>query len=151
MTDFLDELKARFADAQKRLQVAQAELQAANTRLQGIAQEFNSLQFLLNQENAKLQHQTKPAPTEATDANVPQQTSEINKTDMIRDLLRQQADGLSPTEIWKQVKTQMSHRAYLYSVLKRLKDKDEVIVRRGKYIIKIVPKTNAGGEHNFVQ
>lgn len=160
MTTFFEELKIRHAEAQKRLQAAQQEAQAVQARYQAIAQEFNSLQLLLNVEAAKPENKPEDKTTEAAISNanriiirtvsmVPQATSgqsalplvaETNKTEMIRELLRQYPGGIAPTELWKQVKTRMTHRAYLYSILKRLKDKGEVMVRRGKYIAKIMPK-----------
>lgn len=147
MSDFVDELKARMAEAQKRLQAAQQEMQVAQAKYQAVAQEFNSLQFLLGSENAKLQQQSNQPALDAP----PQQAADLNKTDMIRGLLRQHPAGMTPSEIWKEVKGQLSHRAYLYSVLKRLKDKDEVIVRRGKYISKIMPKPEEGKEQTLLQ
>jgi hypothetical protein len=154
MSVFLDELNVRLAEAQKRLQTAQIEAQVAQGKLQAIIQEFNSLQFLVNSEKAKLQQQdNQPLST----SNIPANQStvaqgELNKTDMIRSLLRQHPGGMTPTDIWKQVKDQMVHRAYLYSILKRLKDKDEVIVRRGKYITKMISKSTEGGNESvFLQ
>ena len=152
MTDlFFEELKIRHADAQKRMQQAQIETQQAQTKFQTVAQEFNSLTLLLNVELAKQKtiaaaeessQGTAPAP-EGSSTQPPlaqsEPAAEIGKTDMIRQLLSQNPGGLTPTEIWKHVKTRMSHRAYLYSVLKRLKDKGEIIQRRGKYIAKIMP------------
>lgn len=152
MTNFFEELKIRHARAQERLLAAQQDMQAAQARYQGIAQEFNSLQLLLNVEASKQENQSQDNATKAdtpagtviirTVSMVPQAATghEINKTEMIRELLRQYPGGIAPTELWKQVKNRMTHRAYLYSILKRLKDKGEVMVRRGKYIAKIMPK-----------
>lgn len=160
------ELKIRHAEAQKRLQAAQQEAQAVQTRYQAIAQEFNSLQLLLNVEAAKPENKpedktAQPAITVVARAVsvVPQATTgqtalplvAENKTDMIRELLRQYPGGIAPTELWKQVKTRMTHRAYLYSILKRLKDKGEVMVKRGKYIAKIMPKPEEEKEQTVVQ
>jgi hypothetical protein len=174
MTDqFVEELKIRHADAQRRLQLVQLEVQQIQAKYQSVAQEFNSLTLLLNVEAAKqkalsagedsAQASTPDAPGAAAQANTttPQTTSghapasttpEISKTDMIRQLLRQYPGGITPTDLWKQVKTRMTHRAYLYSVLKRLKDKGEVMVKRGKYITRIMPlKTEEEKEQNLVQ
>ena len=164
MTNFFEELKIRHADAQKRLQAVQQEMQAMQARFQAVAQEFNSLQLLLNVEAAKPEN--KPADTAAKNATPnaitviaravsaePQATTghETNKTEMIRELLRQYPAGITATDIWKNVKTQMTHRAYLYSILKRLKDKGEVMVKRGKYISKIMPlKSEEEKDQNLV-
>lgn len=150
-TTFVDELKARHAEAHKRLQTAQQEMQAAQAKLNAIAQEFNSLQFLLTSENAKLAQENNPVGPQAPQVAAPPQLTDLSKTDMIRELLRQHPTGMSPTEIWREVKGQMTHRAYLYSILKRLKDKDEVFLRRKKYIPKIVTKSEEGSNQTIVQ
>jgi hypothetical protein len=117
---------------------------------------LNSLQILINAEAARRQRtihvaasdvptNTTPRPAIAASAEVVVvQASEINKTDMVREILRQHPAGITPTEIWKEVKNQMSHRAYLYSILGRLKDRDEVLVRRKKYFPKAIAKTPEG-------
>jgi len=151
MSDFLEECQVRFVDAQKRVQVTQAELQAAQARYQTAVQEQNSLQFMIHTEAARRQQQgnpptslpanaAKPEAIAAQEASTPQPT-DVNKTDMIREFLRRHPAGVTPTEIWREVKNQMTHRAYLYSILGRLKDRDELIVRRKKYFLKAVPKT----------
>lgn len=171
MTNFLEELKIRHADAQKRLQAVQQEMQAMQARFQAVAQEFNSLQLLLSVELAKQKslasdaetgQATTPktitvvasasgsAPQVTSGQTTPPVASEINKTDMIRELLRQYPGGITPKELWKQVQTRMTHRAYLYSVLKRLKDKGEVMIKRGKYIAKIMPKPEEEREQSVV-
>jgi len=144
MSDFLNELKYRLQDAQRRLQAAQQDSQAAQAKLNAVAQEFNSLQFLVNAETAKQSQSagsaTPPTPVTPSAQTTLSQSPELNKTDLIRGLLRDHPAGMTPTEIWRLVKGQITHRAYLYSVLKRLKDRDEVSVRRGKYVPKIMTK-----------
>lgn len=81
-----------------------------------------------------------PAKQSASEAAQPHESQEVNKTEMIRDLLRQNPTGLTPSDLWKRVKAQFTHRPYLYSVLKRLKDRDEVTVKRGKYLLKTIQK-----------
>lgn len=149
MSSFIDELTSRAAEAQKRLQIAQQEMQAAQARLQAVAQEFNSLQFLLVTETSKAQQkktQAGPASSNAAVAQsaATQQAPDVNKTDLIRDVLKQHAGGITPSEIWKEVKGQVKHRAYLYSVLKRLRDRDEVLVKKNKYLLRLLAKPEAG-------
>jgi hypothetical protein len=153
MSEFLEECKVRFAEVQKRVQAAHQELQAVQVRYQTAVQEQNALQFLINSVTAEEQRNSgtptaRPVSGQQSVADSITQTDavnvhlgEMNKTDMIRDLLRRHPAGMTPTEIWKEVKGQMTHRAYLYSVLGRLKDKDEVIVKRKKYIFRIDLKT----------
>jgi hypothetical protein len=155
MSQFLEELKIRLGDAQKRLQAAQLKHQTAQAELQAIVQEYNSLQHLANVEAAKIQESAGAPITVNVSSRMGQPVlssgSETNKTETIRELLRQHPAGMTPTDIWKEVKGQMVHRPYLYSILKRLKDKDEVCVRRGKYIAKITPKSDEGKGQTMVQ
>jgi hypothetical protein len=145
--EFVDELKSRMQDAQRRLTLAQQEMQVAQAKYQSVAQEFGSLQHLLNVEIAAQQKAQETQGYIFTVDQAPTKPqlqagiSSENKTDAVRKLLSQYPTGITPSDLWKQIQTQMKHRAYLYSILKRLRDKEEVMVRRGKYILKIVPKT----------
>ncbi len=65
--------------------------------------------------------------------------SSVNKTDLVRDQLRQHPTGLLPVEVWRAVKEQIPNRGYVYSVLSRLKDRDQVSIRRGKYYLRVPP------------
>lgn len=153
--DFLEECKIRFTRAQKRVQETHAAMQAATAQYQAAMQQMNGLQILINSEVAERQRTSTiaapiaPLPTIAPTPTVvpkpeavipPPPTNEINKTDMIRDLLREHPLGMTAMEIWNVVEDRMNHRAYLYSVLSRLKDRDEVCLKRKKYILKPVPK-----------
>jgi hypothetical protein len=155
MSQFLEELKARLAEVLKRLQIAQQKSQIAQAELGAVTQEYNSLQYLASVEAARIQQSAGTPITVNVSSRIAQpalpQASETNKTETIRELLRQHPTGMMPTEIWKEVKGQMTHRAYLYSILKRLKDKDEVTVRRGKYFAKVLPKPEESGTQNLVQ
>jgi hypothetical protein len=76
---------------------------------------------------------------------------ELNKTEIVRELLRQHSAGMTPSDIWKQVKAQIPHRPYLYSILKRLKDKGDITDKRGKYFFKFAPKPEEAKDQNMVQ
>jgi hypothetical protein len=155
MSSFLEECKARFAAVQKAVQEAHQELQAVQLRYQTAIQQQNALQYLINSvaaEEQRSQQKSYGQPTTvnlsisvadaiAADEAAAPQPHEVNKTDMIRELLRRHPTGMTPTEIWREVKNQMTHRAYLYSILGRLKDREEVIVRRKKYLLRIDPKS----------
>ena len=165
MSEFLEILKVRHAECLKRFQAKQAQLNAVNAEFQAVSQEFNSIQTLLNLELRKQQMDalarnvatTQPAAPQAAPAQlpaaVPTTAGEVNKTETVRELLRQHESGMTPTELWKQqlVRNQFHHRAYLYSVLKRLKDKGDVIERRGKYFFKFLPKPEENKEQNILQ
>jgi hypothetical protein len=76
-----------------------------------------------------------------TGAIVPPET---NKTEMIREVLRQHTNGITPAQVWINVKDKVG-RNYVYSVLKRMKDKDEVKERRGKYYLQVASEKDTGG------
>jgi hypothetical protein len=155
MSQFLEELKTRLAEVLKRLQIAQQKSQVAQAELQAVTQEYNSLQYLATVENARIQQSAGTTITVNVGSRIAQpalpQATETNKTETIRELLRQHPTGMTPTDIWKEVKGQMAHRPYLYSILKRLKDKDEVCVRRGKYVMKMMPKPEESRGQTLVQ
>jgi len=155
MGDFLEMLKARLADAQQRLQVAQAALQKAQLEHNAVMQEFGSWQNAVAVETRREQNSAQAtvrivvgasppaaarviASTPAMPSVVP---SDINKAELIRDVLRQYPNGITPADLWREVRDQVG-RAYVYSVLKRLKDRKQVAERRGKYFLQIVPKAS---------
>lgn len=166
MSEFLEQLKVRLAEAQKRHGLATQELQAAQQKHASATQDFVSWQNAVRVETQREQQQTESSgvnfsltvgPLVPSD-NVPLETQpnsskeEINKTDTIRQMLNRHPEGLRPTEIWKQLGNQLKHRAYLYSVLKRLKDHGEVVERRGKYFAKVMQKIEAEEKgHSLVQ
>jgi hypothetical protein len=190
MSNFLENLKQgmqdahkKFASAQQKFNITQAEFHAIQQRLtkdqaefQGALQEFQAFQTLVNVQTRKEQPTdgTPPEPAVAAArphiAPLPSQTvtihrpprtvgvavtqlaasqsgiddnkSESNKTEAVRMLLRQHTSGMTPGEIWKNLQSQVSNRVYLYSVLKRLKDRGDVRVKRGKYYFNLKPEEN---------
>jgi len=77
--------------------------------------------------------------------------SDVNKTELVRELLAQHPEGMTPGEVWTVLKNQIP-RAYVYSILKRLKDADEVIYqrRRKKYSLRVAPKPEEGSKNQVV-
>jgi hypothetical protein len=74
-----------------------------------------------------------PLSTSTSHTAIESNNSEGSQTQAVRDLLRQHPAGMTPVEIWEQVGAKISSRAYLYSVLKRLREKGDAKERRGKY------------------
>jgi len=70
-------------------------------------------------------------------ADVPSGT---NKTEAVRELLRRHPAGMTPAEVWNALKNDIAKRDYVYSILKRLKDAEQAIERRGKYYFRVEPK-----------
>lgn len=147
MTVFLDQLKAHLIPAQKRVEETQQKAQAAQAEFQVAVQEFNSLQLLVNLHAAREQKTTPPT----TRPQAAIQNPEANKTRLVLDLIRQHPGGIKPTEIWKNVGPQLGRRQYLYSVLKRLKDREEISERQGKYMAKITEQREATPQPILVQ
>ena len=148
----MENARARLAAAEHAQRLAVAELQAANSDLliwnnaymlalkekekwQAGAKEMQPvLPMELPEAAAETVAETLEAP--ADEAHAP----EVNKTEKVRDALREHATGITPAQLWVEVKDFQVSRPYLYSVLKRLRDNDEVSVRRGgKYILKPKP------------
>jgi uncharacterized protein YdiU (UPF0061 family) len=157
--------QVRFQDAQQAFQIAQAAQAKAQTDFQKAQQTLIAAQNLFHgwstayntvmaEETARKQateqaqpqlplpnapsaQPVDPPPAEPETIQTGEQKS---KTELIRDLLRQSPHGLTPTEIWSHVRGQFKYRAYLYSVLKRLTDREELSVRRGKYAIRMIPQ-----------
>lgn len=87
-------------------------------------------------------------PAANTEAPLVPTSESMNKTEIIRALLRQNPTGLTPPQIWSHVSDQFKHRPYMYSVLKRLKDRDEISFRRNRYVIRQQSEVN---ESSMVQ
>ena len=166
MTKIVDELQARVAESKERLDKADKEFKVATATFQMAQQDHNvwtlALQAEVRDEQRKTAVATErqmPLPSiakpEAVATAVPEQapdSSEIlNKTDIVRDLLKHHPNGMSAVDIWKQVRTQFHHRPYLYSVLKRLRDRQEIVKRRSRYCLTVVPKMEGVKEQSLVQ
>ncbi len=132
--------QADFQRAQQALAVAQQQFQGWSTAYNAVMAEETARKHAAEQEQLQLPN-TASVPSIAASASEPepiQIAEHKSKTDAIRDLLRQNPHGMTPTEIWSHVQDQFKYRAYLYSVLKRLTDREELCVRRGKYSFRMV-------------
>jgi hypothetical protein len=144
MNTFLETLKVRADEAQKRFAAAQQELQAAQAKLNVTTQEFSAWHHAYAAELAKEKAKNPPidAQLQLPSASIPAVTNgnghEGNKTDLVRELLQQNQTGMTPGEIWQRMEKQIGNRAYLYSVLMRLSDRVIAKARRGKYFV--IPK-----------
>jgi hypothetical protein len=166
VSTFLETIKLRLAEAQRQHQEATAKFQRAQAEFQSIAQKLQSWQIALQTETQREQaeaalanqdtmqqeppakHQQNVAVTTIASAES-RIDADVNKTDLIRQQLRQHPAGMTGKELWDAVKVQISYRPYVYSVLKRLRDKQEVIVRRKKY--RLVPKPGEDVDAHTVQ
>jgi hypothetical protein len=161
MDTFLKECESRLAEAKKVFQEAQQRSLLAQQAFIAAQAELNLWTGAVNAETLRLQKEkpqtepekpTSPAPSSGQvlqsvgeSANNPTAPPDLNKTEMIRDILRRNPSGMTPAEVWKGLNRQVD-RAYVYSVLKRLKDRDQVSYRRKKYSLKagLAPKAEHG-------
>jgi hypothetical protein len=168
MSQFLEQLKARLADSQQRLQSAQQALVKAQNEHQAVMQEYSSWQNAVSVETRReeaTKHISAVTTVEITPriisaglslpkphvpAQEPKAESDVNKTTLIREVLRQNPNGITPANLWRAVKDRIA-RPYVYSVLKRLKDRKQVTERRGKYFLLVVANESKDVEVEAVQ
>jgi len=157
MSTILDSLKERLELAKARLLTAQERYQAAGAELQSATNDYNIWSAAINvemrEEEKRLavshekQISTNLAESESHPIDVSSITIEdnsespsagngVSKTDLVREMLRKHAAGITAAGLWTELQDRISSRAYLYSILKRLRDKDEVFIRRKKYLLK---------------
>ncbi len=159
MSMILDDLKARLDEARSRLILVSQRHQAIGLELQQATNECNiwtaAVALETREEEKRLARANEnqirmdlpdlaeapkvpPGPEEShSEASTP--ATPVNKTLRVREILRSHATGMTPSELWTVVRDEVSSRAYLYAILKRLRDNDEVSIRRGKYFIKAKP------------
>jgi hypothetical protein len=143
-------LRKRREEAQQRFQMAQQKFAIAQGELQAAQQELNSYAYAFSNETRKLQMEEiavqaakqagPPAPSRTDTVNGTTEIASMpdihmSKTALVRGVLQQNPNGIAPTDICKALKNQVAS-AYVYSVLKRMKDRDEVTKKRGKYSLK---------------
>jgi hypothetical protein len=170
MAKIIEELQARVTDAQRQLAESAQVFQVAQQKHQAAQHNFNVWNMALQVEQrdeqlrqakatekqlhfptANPKAEAMPAATVAAAPEQPPDNPEaLNKTDSVRNLLRQHPTGMSAVDIWKEVGAQFIHRPYLYSVLKRLRDRDEIIKRRNKYCLTAIPKSEEVKEQPVV-
>jgi hypothetical protein len=154
MRECLEKAKDRLVKAQQGFQMAQTELQAATAEY-GI---WNAaINLALRDEEKRLEEsrekqipmnlpdlrttsdEEEPADVTAEDGpaqSVVESAAPVNKTEKVREILRAHETGITAGGIWEEAKDHISSRAYLYAILKRLRDNDEAFIRRGKYLSK---------------
>jgi hypothetical protein len=170
MAKILEEIQARLAEAQKRLTETTQQFQIAQQAQNSAQHNFNvwTMALQLEQRDEQLRQAratekqlqlptTVPKSPEAAPsaaAPIPEQSPDnsdaLNKTNVVRSLLRQHPTGMSAVDIWKEVGGQFNHRPYLYSVLKRLRDRNEIVKRRNKYCLTTITKAEEVKEQTVV-
>ena len=130
--DAIEFLKQRLADAQKAFEEEKARYAKATAAWQSANNLVLACQRLIEEESRRQQQSEKGAPGPPVGFTVEIEIGD-NKTNLIRETLKQRPGGVTPSELWDLVRGQIKHRPYVYSVLKRLSDRKEVAKRRGKY------------------
>jgi DNA repair exonuclease SbcCD ATPase subunit len=165
---FLDECENNLNEAKKAFQAAQQEASLATQKFQAAQIELNIWTGAVNTVKARLEKKRqeleqdkqrdgspeKPSGMSASSGlalqSVPESTGaaipDLNKTEMIRTVLRRHPSGMTPSELWKELDGQVS-RDYVYAVLKRLKDREQIAYRRKKYSLKDIPAPKQMGGH----
>lgn len=141
----LAEAQARHAENTKRHQAITAEWQASNA-------EVNGYQKVIELETKRELERAADTPQMQGPASKAEHEADrdSNKTQLVRDALALHP-GLTPAQVWGAVKTRITRRTYVYSVLKRLKDRKQIIERRGKYYLPEPPKIVEGEEQTTLQ
>jgi hypothetical protein len=164
----LEHIQSRMEDSSKRLAIATQNLQRAQQEHQMATHEHSiwtgalqieqrKIALAQAQAHAQQQQQARAlSPGSAATHSEPKVLQQpvatsiepntgqdINKTEAIREFLSKRSTGVTPAEIWETLKGQVD-RPYVYSILKRLKDRKQVTVRRGKYYLVIAPKSEEG-------
>lgn len=135
-------LKERLADAQKAFEEEKVRYAQATAAWQSANNLVNACVRLIDEENRRQKNAPTPGPAVSFTAEI---EFSDNKTKLIRDALMQRAGGVTPKELWELVRAQIKHRPYVYSVLKRLSDRKEVVKRRGKYFFVQPPEDKTVG------
>ena len=150
MSEYLERLKADLAEAHKVFTEAQQKMQGYQSTFQAAATNFQSYQRIVAIQQAKEAREQQqnanatgtPTVTQSaaapTTPQVKPNAQEVNKTQLVRDALRQHP-GASPAELFDLVREHVG-RAYLYSVLKRLRKDEKVTVKGKKYFLNEPPK-----------
>jgi hypothetical protein len=140
MSQFVEMLKQRLAEAQRRVAITQVNLQKAQQEHNTVLQEFNSWNNALAVEMRREQEtqgqidtaaQT-PGANPEPPVTIQEQGPEINKAGLIREVLQRYPNGVRPVKVWMELRDQVP-RPYVYSVLSRMKQKKQARELRGKY------------------
>jgi hypothetical protein len=146
----LEHLRERVEDARKRLLDAQQAIQFLQQKLAAANAEYNAWhtvfqleqqrvaaaaenhdQLVIELEGPEYIIETVPLPAE--DAG-----EQVNRTDLVRDQIRAHP-GVTTADLWSALQGSIGNRAYLYSITKRLRDRKEIVMRRGKFYLNARP------------
>jgi hypothetical protein len=141
VNNLIDRLKEGLADAQKRQAEVQKRFVAMQSEFQTVTAEVNGYQKVLELETRKELERAASIPFPEPSASDAIDSSDLktSKTQLVKDTLAEHP-GLTPAQLWGALKNEVGRRNYVYSVLKRLKDRKQVVEKRGKYYLPATPK-----------
>ena len=144
----LAESKKSYQEAQQKASVAQLAFQGAQNELNIWTGAANAIKVRLTRLREQVQQEQPTSPDKPITNLLASATStlraiaessngsqDVNKTEMIRAVLRRHPAGITPAELWQELNGEVS-RDYVYAVLKRLKDRDQISYRRKKYSLR---------------
>lgn len=146
MSELIDRLREGLGEAQKRQAEVAKRLQSVQGEWASACAEVNGYVKVIELETRReMEKAATETPAENSSVAQSNESSEndgdtVNKTQVVRDALEAHP-GLTPAQLWGAVKTSIPKRTYVYSVLKRLKDRKQVIEKRGKYYLPPNQKT----------
>jgi hypothetical protein len=137
-------LRDELVGVRKEIENAKREKDEAEARYNKLMQEEKALITLLSgrdEQTKGLEILPSPQQTYFQDIiSAPESTDEavVNKTEVIRQIIREHGvSGASPADVWRGVQKRniQMHRNYVYAVLARLVDKNEVTQHDGRYTL----------------
>ena len=129
---FLDELRSRAEESTEELARIDGELESLQSRRAEVASSQATWVKALETEQAR--QGLAPDVGVVTPAKAAVNGQDVNKTELVKDLLRQNRNGIRVRDISKEFKKAgiEVHPNYLYSVVSRLKKQGNAIGKNGK-------------------
>ena len=148
MSQLIERLKEGFAEVQKRQTEIGERWRAVQAEWNAVSAEVTGYAKVIELETKReLEQAATLPPIEGPPTREEHQTEQdSNQTQLVRDALAAHPGGLTPAQVWGAVKGKVTRRTYVYSVLKRLKDRKQVTEKRGKYSLPATPKVEEATE-----
>lgn len=148
MSQLIDRLKEGLAEVQKRQAEVGKRFSAMQLEWAAVNAELNGYNKVIELETKReLEKAATLPPIQGPPTQAEQRTDQdANQTQLVRDALASHPGGLTPAQVWGAVKGKVGRRNYVYSILKRLKDRKQVVEKRGKYSLPALPKIEEASE-----
>ena len=140
MNVLIQHLRNRIEEKKKELEDADRKLHEVQTWRETVARDLEGYERAVAAESRRNGHEPTVEAKSTNQDSIGAPDPQGNKTDFVRFLLSSRSDlGITPSQIYLhfQKENVKMHRNYVYSMLKRLAENDEVEVRNGKYFPKV--------------